>query len=342
MPILEDIMEIQKIAKEIHENSPLVDAHLDLGAIVYEGKRRGETRVIEEHFLGPFKAAGIKLVVGAIFVDDIYLPEKALRVAVNQVEDVLEEIEESSDLMLVTDGGSLEACLEGDRIGIILSLEGADPLYDDLDLLKVFYRLGVRGLGLTWSRRNSAADGSFFSPRVQGKVGGLTPFGVALIREAEALGMFLDYSHLNDEGFLDAVAFSERPFIFSHSNSRALHPSMRNISHEMMEVLKARGGVIGMNGVRSLISDERARHTIAHFTDHFEDTLKEVGYDHVGLGLDLCNLIMPRTYPVDLLEDHGQVILITEELLRRGHRAADIEKILGGSFLRFFQKHWEL
>ncbi|OPL09506.1 MAG: hypothetical protein AVO33_06845 [delta proteobacterium ML8_F1] len=335
-------MKNKKNTPDRYQGPSLVDAHLDLGAIVYEGKRRGEKQIIKKHFLEDFRNIGLKLVVGAVFVDSVYIPEKALRVAVNQVEDVLQEIEESpEDFILVKDKTSLEACLEGNRIGIILSLEGADPLYDDLDLLRVFFRLGVRGLGLTWSRRNYAADGSFFSPRIQGRVGGLTPFGVDLIREAEHLGMFLDYSHLNDEGFEDALAYSTKPFIFSHSNSRVRHPSMRNISHEMMRALSERGGVIGMNGVRSLISGERSQHTIEYFVDHFEDTLKVVGYDHVGLGLDFCNLIMPREYPVDLLENHGEIPLVAGELMKRGHRIEDIEKILGGNFIRFFKKHWE-
>src|SRR5690625_2063866 len=120
----------------------------------------------------------------------------------------------------------LEAKRTG-KVGILLSFEGVEPLYDDITLLRPFYELGVRFVGLTWSRRNAAADGSIEDDTFNG--GGLTPFGKQLVQEAENLGMIIDVSHLNDPGFDDVLATSKQTIIASHSNSRKITNKLRNL-----------------------------------------------------------------------------------------------------------------
>src|SRR6056297_737426 len=175
-----------------------VDIHFDLMMFVEEQRRKGRKNVIQEDYLPGFREGDFKLIVSSLYIDDIFLPEMALRKCLDQISGLYQEIKESNgDLKLCKTNEDIEALKQTDQIGIMLAFEGVEPLYNDIDLLDVFYELGVRIMGINWSRRNYAADGSFFNDRREGKKGGLTPFGVELVERAEALGIIIDVSHLN-------------------------------------------------------------------------------------------------------------------------------------------------
>ena len=101
-------------------------------------------------------------------------------------------------------------------------MEGVEPLGGDLDLLRVFYELGVRAIGLTHARRNAAGSGGIFaasgSPR-----DGLTAFGRDLVRECEGLGIIVDLAHINPKGFEEIVDLTTKPLIvFAHQRAKIL------------------------------------------------------------------------------------------------------------------------
>jgi membrane dipeptidase len=228
----------------------------------------------------------------------------------------------------------------------VLSFEGVDALQNDIHLLRIFYELGVRGVGLTWSRRNHVADGAFFKPVTEGQKGGLTRFGVEVIEAAEALGMFIDVSHLNDEGFWDVMKFAKKPVIASHSNCRALVGSMRNLTDQQIEALAEKDGVIGMNAASAFVgndSETRTRLSAKDLLDHVDHIVNIAGVRHVGLGLDLCDSFEDyltlghslETY--DVVNGHGNLHEITSGLIQRGYSDDEILLILGGNFLRVFE-----
>lgn len=158
-----------------------------------------------------------------------------LRKALGQISYLYEEVQESPEkLMICYNGEDMERAKQMGKIGFLLSIEGAEPIGTDLSLLRVFYELGVRNLGLVWSRRNAVGDGSFFQPIREGRKGGITSFGVKVIEEAEKLGITIDVSHLNDEGFWDVMEISKKPIIASHSNARSLCSTMRNLTDEQI------------------------------------------------------------------------------------------------------------
>lgn len=326
-------------AIDLHKNNIVIDAHLDLGGIIFDKKRKLESRIIEKYYLNSFKKSGLNFVVAAVYVESIYIPEMALHVALNQVNDIIEEIEACGDsLMLVRNCDDMDIALNEDKIGIIISLEGADPILNDIDLLSIFYRLGVRGLGLTWSRRNYVADGSYFGDPEEGTRGGLTPFGIQVIKKAEELGLFLDVSHLNDEGFDDLIKYTKKPFIASHSNSRDINPIRRNLNKHQIKALSDRGGVIGVNTYKSIVSLNKDQQNIGHICDHIEHIILESSDNNIGYGFDLCNLLFGSGPNVDVLDNHEESLKITEELLRRGHSEETLKKIIGGNFYRFFKR----
>ncbi len=328
---------------DIHRRAFTVDAHFDLTFEVTNRRERGMHKVIETSYLQQFRAGGFDLIVSALFIHDYFLPEMGLRRALDQISHLLEEIDESPGRFricrTVLEASGARAAGE---IAIFLSLEGAEPLQNDIQLLRIFYELGVRGLGLVWSRRNYVSDGAFFKSSREGRKGGLTPFGIDLIEKAEDLGMFIDVSHINDEGFWDVMDVVSRPLIASHSNCRALAGTMRNLDDEQIEAVAKNGGVIGMNSVNLFIREDEPEVTISHFIDHVDHIAKIGGIEHVGIGFDLCDsfvdfLQVGRAIEThDVIKTHAGLGEFTAGLITRGYNDDDIIAILGGNFLRVF------
>ncbi|MFD2445525.1 dipeptidase [Bacillus sp. CGMCC 1.16607] len=326
----------------------ILDAHFDLLMDVQIQREKGRTKVIETDYLPRFKAGGIHVIVAAVFVDGHFVNHTALQTALGQISGLFEEVSESSDkLMICLNANDMRKAYESGKIGFLLSLEGAEPLGTDLSLLRIFYELGVRNLGLVWSRRNQVGEGSHFQPIREGRKGGITSFGIKVIEEAEKLGITVDVSHLNDEGFLDVLEFSKRPIIASHSNARSLCPTMRNLTDIQMKAIASKNGVIGINAVSMLVADSDKECKIEKLANHVDYMKDMVGIEHIGIGLDLCDdfmkyvspedlLKMPRN-PFDIIQGHQNFPKFIEELLKRGYKENELSLLLGLNFLRVFE-----
>ena len=188
--------------------------------------------------------------------------------------------------MLCTSADDFLRAAETGKIGFLLSFEGAEPVSSCL-LLHGFYAAGVRGLGLAWSRRNAAADGCDFSGSL--KKGGLTEFGRELVKEAEDLHMILDLSHLSDEGVEDVLSITSCPVIASHSNSRAVAGSNRNLTDCQMREIASRGGTVGLNGCSLLTAGPGVSPDQNGLTAHLDHMTEIMGEDHVAFGFDFCD-----------------------------------------------------
>ncbi|TKB11619.1 dipeptidase [Desulforhopalus sp. IMCC35007] len=336
---------LQQQIQKLHDRAFIVDAHFDLTYEVHNRRERGERQVIERDYLPQFKAGGFNLIVSAIFIHDYFLPEMGLRRALDQIACLHEEIDESPGKCCLcrTTAEAVQA-RKNNQVAIFLSLEGAEPLQNDIHLLRIFYELGVRGLGLVWSRRNYVGDGAFFTTKKSGQRSGISSFGIQLIEEAEKLGMFIDVSHLNDEGFWDVIDITSQPVIASHSNCRSLASSMRNLTDVQITAIARKNGVIGMNSINKFVRDEDEGIDVSHLVDHLDHIVSIAGVEHVGIGFDLCDsfkdyLQIEQELPSkDVIETHAGLGKFTAELLRRNYSEDDILKILGGNFLRIYQE----
>lgn len=335
-----------KTAKKLHSENVVVDCHLDLATEIFNRVNMGEKQIIKKYYLDHFKNSGIKIVISSIFIPDIFLPEMALKVALNQISMLKADIKEVSDeVFLIQTKKDLDLILSSNKIGILISLEGLEPIMNDINLVDTFYDLGVRGAGLTWSRRNFVADGSSFSNREEGRKGGLTSFGVEVIKKMESLDMFIDISHLNDEGVEDILAFTTKPFIASHSNSRKINDIMRNLSDEHIIAIANSGGTIGINSIIPIIDIKENGNYIHKMCDHIDHINSLVGSNHISFGFDICNGIdetgirfgCKKNNFIDAFKNHEDSILITEELLNRGYSEKNIKKILGANILRIIK-----
>lgn len=337
-------MDFNEAALNLHKNNVVVDTHLDLAGEVYNRYLAGEKEVIKNRYLENLKKGGFNIVVSSLFTDDIFLPEMGLKVALGQISALMEDLETlDGEVVLIKTKEQLQKVVKENKIGIILSFEGLDPIGNDIKLLKIFYELGVRAGGLVWSRRNYVADGCSFSPVEEGQRGGLTKFGVNVVRKMEEMNMLIDVSHLNDEGFWDIMKFTNKPFIASHSNVRNIHGRMRNLTDEQIKAIAERKGVIGINAYRNIAGVKEGEDPIKKLADHIEYMVNLVGPKHVGYGFDLCNSYYDselkfkfEPHNSDSLSSHAEAVLITEELLRRGMSEEDAKLIIGGNFYRIF------
>ena len=164
----------------------------------------------------------------------------------------------------------------------LLSLEGADALQGDVELLRIFFRLGVRAMGLTWNGSNALADGV---DAAEEGGSGLTTVGRRVVEEMNRLGMLVDVSHLSERSFWDVVSVCEGPVIASHSNAQAICPHRRNLSDSQLQAVAAGGGVVGLNFYPPFLTSGGGA-GICDILRHAEHMLAVMGRGDVGLGSD--------------------------------------------------------
>ena len=277
------------------------------------------------------KEGGINIQFFAVFIEDIYKPDRSLKRTLQLIDCFYREIENNqNDISLVTNYNQIKKVNRAGKIAAILSIEGGEALEGDLGVLRVLYRLGVRLLTLTWNQRNQIADG--ISESRTGS--GLTEFGIKVIDKMNDLGMLIDVSHLSETGFWDVIKRSKAPIVASHSNCYALCPHLRNLKDEQIKALADKGGVIGITFVPNFLTQEKRKTTVEDVVKHIDYLVEKAGIDCVGLGSDFDGT---DGLPLGL-EGVDKIPNITEGLLDRGYKEREIEKILGGNFLRVFEE----
>jgi len=323
---------------EIHNRVGLVDAHFDLPLEILKKHKNGERDIIKTKYIDDFKKANAKIIVMAIYIETDLIPESSFRAAVEQIEALYADVAACEECVVAANKKELKVGLDDGKIVFLISLEGLEPINNSHYLLSALNRLGVAGAGLTWARRNYVADGSRFSPNPEESPGGLSTFGREIVKEMDRLNIFIDLSHINDEGAFDVLKVSSRPMIASHSNSRSVYNLQRNIPDEIAKEIAKRGGVIGLNGVCVLVNDKETDDKIGALCDHADYYMKLIGPEHIGYGIDFADYIFP---PVDgkssdTVATYPEIVKITAELLRRGYSEKDVEGIVGGNLRRFF------
>ena len=329
----------------------VVDLHFDLLLDLYEKRvvKREPAGVLGRDFWQQLHDGGIGLVGAAIFLDDRYLPELALRVALDQIALLHEEVAHDPRFTVCRSSAEIEAARADGRIGFLITMEGVEPLGTDIHLLRAFHELGVRCVGLTHVRRNLAGDGGLIASTGSSPQG-LSPFGRAVVDACEELRIVIDLAHLNPAGVDEVLARTHRPPVISHTNPRRFYDAERNSSDAQMQAVAERGGVVGISSVLLSPSPEGA--TASAFAEQVAYVAELVGIDHVGLGFDFFDFIyraMPPEekaafeqelatvhLPPDLLH-HGDAPTVTRLLSERGLTETDIAKVLRENWLRVFR-----
>ncbi len=261
----------------------------------------------------------------------------------------------NSHVFTLVDGvADLDRAKADRKCAVIMGIQNAEH-FETVEDVALFRRLGLRCAQLTYNTQNMLGSGS--TERVDG---GVSDYGAAIIAEMEKQRMLIDVSHSGDRTTLDAIAIAKGPIAITHSNARALvnHPRVK--TDEAIKALAAKGGVMGVTGVRMFVRTTDPTN-VGHMADHIDHVAKLVGVDHVGIGSDAdlhgYDDMPPQEYALlkgaykdsyafrDKIDIDGfdhplKVFDLTEELIRRGYSNDNITAVLGGNFRRLLAQVW--
>lgn len=301
----------------------------------------------------------------------VYVPTKpagpaAVQATIEQIDVVYwmcARYPETFELALTAD--DVERIHREGKIASLIGMEGGHSINNSLGTLRMMYRLGARYMTLTHTANTDWADAAGDEPRHNG----LTPFGEAVVREMNRLGMLVDLSHVADDTMRDALRVTKAPVIFSHSSARARCNHVRNVPDDVLRLTAANGGVVmvcflpayvnevdrkddeqrvaerkrleqlhGDNegAIRAGLAEWRKTHpdpnaaSLADVADHIDYLRQVMGVDHIGIGSDFDGFRGATRG----LEDVSKYPDLLAELLRRGYSEDDVKKIAGLNVLR--------
>ena len=305
----------------------------------------------------------------SVYIDASVHGDEAIRQTLEQI-DIVDRLVKAypDDLALAKTADDIVRIHKSGRIASLIGIEGGHQIGGSMAALRQFYRLGGRYLTLAHFDTNDWADSATDDP----KYDGLAPFGVAVVKEMNRIGMLVDLAHVSPATMSDALDVSAAPVIFSHSNARAIEDHPRNVPDDILRRLPANGGVVMVNFYSGYLSepfrqwsaeqaaedarlksllvgqpDKRdaamkawmAAHpqpvvALSEVADHIDHIAKVAGYDHVGLGGDLDGI---PTAPAGLDSVAGYP-LVFAELIRRGWTDDNLAKLAGGNVLRVLRR----
>lgn len=292
--------------------------------------------------------------------------DEAIRVTLEQIDIVHRMVARyPSRLEMASTAADIRRILKAGRIASLIGIEGGHQIGNSPAALRQFHALGARYMTLTHSKNNDWADSGTDDPAHDG----LTPFGRAIVREMNRLGMMVDLSHVSPKTMHDALTATKAPIVFSHSNARALMDHGRNVPDDVLKRLGANGGLVMVNFFPGFISEAYRRRsaerdaedarvknlysgqperrkaaldawdaahpavnaTLAEVANHIEHIRRVAGADHVGIGSDFDGI--SGTAPKGLEGVETYPVLLAE-LARRGWSDSDLAKLAGGNLLR--------
>jgi membrane dipeptidase len=248
--------------------------------------------------------------------------------------------ESHGELRVVRTVQDLEACLSDGAIAAIIHFEGAEAIDASLDMLEVYYAMGLRSVGPVWSRANDFGEGvPYLFPHSPDTGPGLTDAGKRLVRACNELGVVVDVSHLNEKGFWDIAAMSTAPLVATHSNAHALTPTPRNLTDRQLDAIRESDGIVGVNFSNSFLREDggdSADVPMQRIVAHFRYLADRMGVAHVGFGADLDGTSVPS-----VVADVTGLPRVVDALRAAGFDESDLEKMTNANWLRVLGKTWK-
>jgi membrane dipeptidase len=242
-------------------------------------------------------------------------------------------------LSFVQSAAELEENIDNGEFSAILHFEGAEMIDENLNALETFHAAGMRSLGIVWSRSNIFGHGVPFDyPRSPDTGPGLTDVGKELVDGCNELGIMIDLSHLNEQGFWDVAGRSTAPLVATHSNAHALCPSTRNLTDKQLGAIADSDGIVGLNFNCAFLRPDGARDSntpLDILADHMEYLVDKVGIERVALGSDFDGAQMP-----DDLSDCSKLPNLVAVLRKRGYDDDALLKIGYRNWLRVLEATW--
>lgn len=235
---------------------------------------------------------------------------------------------------LIQNQQDIAALQKAGKLGILVGIEGGESLGGNLQTLDTLFALGVRLVGLTWNYENELAWGCGCDKNQKETDlmlvhDGLKPFGAAVIKRAEQLGMIVDLAHISYHGFWRALDVAQKPVLVSHGNCYALCPHVRNLRDEQLKALAEVNGVLGISFVPGFLN-ATVDACVEDILRHMDYGVEVAGIEHIGIGSDFDGVEqLPQG-----VTDTCFLTCLAEALDKRGYREQDRKKIMGDNVLR--------
>lgn len=357
--------------KTIHQQAIVVDTHGDiLFNQIKSGIDIGKLQPTGNFDLVRARKGGLDVQVFSIWCDE----KGGYAVANQEIDSLYSLIKRyPNQIALVRNAVELEKAVKEKKLAAMIGVEGGHMIENSIEKLDQLASRGMIYLTLTWNNSTAWASSAVeeTNGKVKKENAGLNEFGRQLIRRMNELGIMVDLSHVGIYTFFDAIKESKKPILVSHSCVYAINPVPRNLNDEQIKAVGKNGGVISLNfyagfldstystkqklffakyenelktlsskygrsnAIDTLIAlhpadAEATKPSIEKLIDHVDYIVKMIGIDHVGFGADFDGA---EAFPkgINGVADYPK---ITVALLNRGYSQADVNKILGGNFLR--------
>jgi membrane dipeptidase len=360
-------------AASVHGRAIVVDGHCDTPyRLIRHNLHLGEHDPEAQLDLKSMREGGITASFFAAYVPPFYSGRGAARFAYRVIDLIHDEVRRNPDVLtFCNDSAGIRRAKADGKTAIMIGVEGGHAIEDSLSILRDFYSLGARYLTLTHVNTNNWCDSSGDA----GRHNGITDFGRDVVRTMNDLGMIVDISHVSDAAYYAVLETTRVPVVATHSSCRALCRHPRNMTDAMLRDLAKNGGVCMINFFSAFLNDRVAeviinsqkrvrsesaggteempddstdwdsylewfntlgcpQATLDDAADHVMHAADVAGIDHVGIGSDFDGV---PALPTDLQTASG-LPLLTARLLERGMSEGDVEKVLGGNFLRVFEQ----
>lgn len=365
---------IAQKALKIHQKAIMVDTHGDiLLNQIQSGVDIGQLQTSGNFDLVRAKQGGLDVQVFSIWCDETGGFDMANR----QIDSLYALIKRYPEkITLVNNGEQLESAVKQEKLAALIGVEGGHMIENDLSKLEALAKRGMIYLTLTWNNSTPWASSAAEESKGEVAMPGLNEFGKSVVRKLNELGVLVDLSHVGEQTFYDAINLSTKPVLVSHSCAYGINPVPRNLKNDQIKAVGKNGGVISVNfysgfldptfsakqqnflikhkaelkslsekygrskAIDTLIAKykkeaEASRPRIDRVIEHIDYIVKLIGVDHVGIGADFDGA---ESFPqgIDSVADFPK---ITHALLKRGYSEADVEKILGGNFVRLLKQN---
>lgn len=288
------------------------------------------------------------------------LNSRTLKTALASMEDWTKRIQENPDRLLhATTAADFERAKQEKKVAVLYGFQNGTMIEKSIDNIDLLYEAGTRWIQLTYNQRNLLGDGC-----TERTNAGLSDFGVEAVERMNELGIIIDLSHCGSQTTFDGIHFSKTGATFNHTMCEALyrkHPRAK--TNKQIRAMAEKGGVMGIICLGYMIGpDPGGKTTLETYVDHIDHAVKIAGIEHVGLASDFAiqglkadgatreNWYVPRltrfkpSYQVRWppwipeLDSPDRYRNVVRVLDKRGYSTGDIEKILGGNWLRYFRE----
>lgn len=332
---------------EIYEKSIVIDACAPL-ACPFEG---------ESNYYLHYVDGKQTMVAGTILPLNSYLPQ-----AIECITEYYKIFRSDPRVRQILSVEDIYEAKKNGQLGIMLAFQGCSYLQNQLELIDVYYNLGIRQMMLCYNIKNCMGDGC-----AEPGNGGLSVFGAQAIERMNQLGILVDLAHTGYRTTMEAMEVCKKPPVFSHGNARAIWDTPRNLLDEQVRKAAELGGVVGVNGYPAFLSGN-SKPKVDIFIDHIDYYVNLVGIDHVCLGVDYFQgqsgvmddaevikkyqMLLasgswnkkaypapPYYYPEEISMPE-KLCNLPDALLARGYCESDIRKLLSENYLRVLKEVW--